>query len=88
LISSARPLDGRHTIELLDTRSAHGTIELWVDPTTYLPVQEIDIPSGQTAHSDQAIRTQYEWLPATQANLSELTPAGAIPPGFQPANSD
>jgi hypothetical protein len=40
------------------------------------------VPSS--ADSDQAIRTEYQWLPATQANLAELTPHGAIPPGFQP----
>jgi hypothetical protein len=81
-------VDGQQTIELRDTRFSHGTIELWVDPTTYLPVQEVDIPTGQTADSGQAIRTQYQWLPATQANLAELTPAGAIPSGFQPATGD
>jgi hypothetical protein len=40
------------------------------------------VPSS--ADSDQAIRTEYQWLAATQANLAGLTPHGAIPPGFQP----
>jgi len=29
-----------------------------------------------------AIRDDYKWLPATAANLSLLTPAGAIPAGL------
>ena len=81
-------IDGQQTLQLRDTRSQYGTIELWVDPSSYLPVQEIDIPTGQTANSVQSIQTRFEWLPATQANLAELTPAGAIPAGFQPATGD
>ena len=78
-------IDGQQTIVLRDTRQSGGTIELWVDPSSYLPVQEIDISTGQTADSPQSIRTRFQWLPATAVNLGELTPAGAIPAGFQPA---
>jgi len=35
--------------------------------------------------SDQAIRDDYRWRPATKANLRLLTPAGAIPAGFTQA---
>ncbi len=39
-------------------------------------------PQRVTPTSDQAIRDDYRWLPATQANLRLITPAGAIPAGF------
>jgi hypothetical protein len=80
-------VDGQQALALRDTSSQHGVIELWVDPSTYLPIQEIDIPTGASADSVQSIRTEDQWLPATQANLAELTPGGAIPPGFQPAST-
>jgi hypothetical protein len=35
-----------------------------------------------------AIRDDYRWLPATQANLRLLTPAGAIPAGFTQTSPD
>lgn len=81
-------VNDQQALELRDTRNQGGVIELWVDPTTYLPIQEIDIPTGAAADSVQSIRTEYQWLPATPANLAELTPGGAIPPGFQPASTD
>lgn len=87
LVGPAR-IDGQQTIALRETRSPYGTIELWVDPSNYLPVQEIDTPTGQTPDSVQSIRTQFQWLPPTKANLAELTPAGAIPPGFLPRTGD
>ena len=80
-------VNGQQALALRDTSSKYGVIELWVDPTTYLPIQEIDIPIGASADSDQSIRTEYQWLPATQSNLAELSPSGAIPPGFQPART-
>jgi hypothetical protein len=36
----------------------------------------------ESAASDRAIRDDYKWLPDTAANLSLLTPAGAVPAGF------
>ena len=57
-------------------------------PTTYLPIQEIDVPAGASVDSDQTIRTEYQWLPPTPANLAQLTLNGAIPPGFQLSHTD
>ena len=51
----------------------------------HLPIREIDTAPGVSPTSGQAIREDYRWLPATQANLRLLTPAGAIPPGFTQA---
>jgi len=74
-------VDGQRAIHLRE-HMAHGQVNLWVDPDSYLPIREIDTAPGMSQTSDQAIRDDYRWLPATQANLRLLTPAGAIPAGF------
>ena len=51
-------------------------------PATYLPIRTIETAPGESAASDQAIRDDYRWLPDTAADLSLLTPAGAVPAGF------
>jgi hypothetical protein len=53
-----------------------------VDPATYLPIRTIETAPGESVASDRAIRDDYKWLPTTAANLSLLTPAGAVPAGF------
>jgi hypothetical protein len=78
-------VDGQRAIHLTE-RMANGQINLWVNPDTYLPIREIDTAPGVSQTSDQAIRDDYRWLPDTQANLSLLTPAGAIPAGFTQAS--
>jgi hypothetical protein len=53
--------------------------ELWVDATTYLPLREtsdVDSPGMDTIDT-----SDYEYLPATPANLAKLTPT--IPAGFK-----
>lgn len=74
-------VDGQRTIHLREGMT-HGQVNLWVDPDSYLPIREIDTAPGVSQTSDQAIRDDYRWLPATKANLRLLTPAAAIPPGF------
>jgi hypothetical protein len=80
-------LDGRATVDgqtaiHLTEHLMGGLINLWVSPTTYLPIQEIDTARGVPPTSGQAIRHDYQWLPTTAANLRLLTPAAAIPAGF------
>jgi hypothetical protein len=77
-------VDGQRAIHLVE-RSDKGDINLWVDPDSYLPIREIDTAPGVSQTSPQAIRDDYRWLPAIQANLRLLTPAGAIPAGFTQA---
>jgi len=77
-------VDGQRAIHLRE-RMAHGQVNLWVDPDSYLPIREIDTAPGVSPTSDQAIRDDYRWLPSTQANLRLLTPAGVIPAGFTQA---
>jgi hypothetical protein len=79
-------VDGQRAIHLTEHLSG-GEINLWVNPDTYLPIREIDTAPGVSQTSDQAIRDDYLWLPATPANLRLLTPAGAIPAGFTPVSS-
>ncbi|HEX5301532.1 MAG TPA: sigma factor, partial [Streptosporangiaceae bacterium] len=66
--------DGQRAIHLREGMT-HGQVNLWVDPDSYLPIREIDTAPGVSQTSDQAIRDDYRWLPATKANLRLLTPA-------------
>jgi hypothetical protein len=75
-------VDGQRAIHLVQGSVKAGEIDMWVDPATYLPIRTIETAPGQSPGSDRAIRDDYEWLPDTAANLSLLTPAGAIPAGF------
>ncbi len=71
-------------IELEEGTTQAGIQYIWVDPTTYLPIREIDTAPCVSPTSDQAVRNDYEWLPATAANLQLLTASTAIPAGFTP----
>jgi hypothetical protein len=55
------------------------TSHLWVDAATYLPLRETDFygPSGMVSTGT----LDFEYLPATPANLAKLTPP--IPAGFK-----
>jgi len=75
-------VDGQRAIHLVQGSAQAGEIDMWVDPATYLPIRTIETAPGESAASDRAIRDDYTWLPDTAANLSLLTPAGAIPAGF------
>ena len=59
--------------------SSAGGITLWLDPHTYLPVQ-LAGSEASTGSKPAAVVIRFYWLPATQANLAQLT--GTIPPGF------
>ncbi len=75
-------VDGKRAIQLVQGSTETGEIDMWVDPATYLPIRTIETAPGESVTSDRAIRDDYKWLPETAANLSLLTPAGAIPAGF------
>lgn len=80
-------VDGQQAIHLTESGST-GTVNLWINPVTYLPIREIDTAPGESASSPQAIREDYRWLPATAANLRLITLAGAIPAGFRQVSPD
>ena len=75
-------VDGQRAIHLVQGSTKTGEIDMWVDPATYLPIRTIETAPGESTASDRAIRDDYKWLPGTAANLSLLTPAGAVPAGF------
>jgi hypothetical protein len=79
-------LNGRPAIEFtLHTTSKAGNIEswsfdhLWVDASTYLPLR--DTSDGGSTGFDTVTTIDYEYLPATPANLANLAPP--IPAGFK-----
>ena len=51
-------------------------------PSPICLFRTIETAPSESAASDRAIRDDFKWLPETAANLSLLTPAGAIPPEF------
>jgi hypothetical protein len=86
-------LAGRATVDRqaaihLTEHLAGGLINLWVSPTTYLPIREIDTAPGVPLTSGKAIRDDYRWLPATAANLRLITATAAIPAGFTQVSPD
>jgi len=62
-------IGGINAIKL--TGSTAGSITLWVDPTTYRPIQ---MTAGW-------VHSAFQWLPATPANLAQLQVS--VPAGFQ-----
>jgi hypothetical protein len=69
-------------------RPPDGTITLWIDPATYLPVQLLNVPRagsvgvflGPATGALLDMQAEFRWLPATPANLARLT--APIPAGF------
>ena len=74
-------VDGQRAIKLTEV-SARGVLYLWVDRATYLPIRTIGTAPGMSPTSDQAIREDYRWLPATPASLRLVSATPAIPAGF------
>jgi hypothetical protein len=75
-------VDRQRAIQLVQGSSQTGEIDMWVNPTTYLPIRTIDTAPGESGTSSRAIRDDYQWLPDTAVNMRLLTPTGAIPAGF------
>ena len=73
-------IDGRRALRLVSTTTTSGLrpvtklTTLWVDATTYLPIQ-----STSTGHVTD--KTVFAWLPATASNRAVLKIA--VPAGFQ-----
>lgn len=70
-------LNGRKVIEVAGNLPAKGgalSVVIWIDPATYLPLQQ------QTTMSGAKTITEFAWLAPTEANLAQLT--APVPPGF------
>jgi hypothetical protein len=74
-------VDGQQALELKQV-SAQGVLYLWINRATYLPIRTIGTARAMSPASDQAIRDDYRWLPATPANLRMVSATPAIPAGF------
>lgn len=74
------PVNGAAALHLrIGTTTRGYRIDLWVDKTTYLPVQEMDTATWEN-QGGPAVTTTYAWLPRTDENLARLVLTG--PPGF------
>jgi hypothetical protein len=70
-------LDGRQPVDGVDAMKMtgdHGTLTLWVNPATYLPVRIILLGPGQG-------QTDFRWLTPTAARLAQLNLP--VPPHFR-----
>jgi hypothetical protein len=68
--------DGRQRVDGIDavkltTENKSGRLALWIDPATYLPVRETELP-GRSAHGQQPVQTDFRWFPVTAASLAHL----------------
>jgi hypothetical protein len=58
---------------------------LWVDTQTYLPLRMTKLDSGPTNSPATSKVYEYQFLPATPANLAALTLT--VPSGYTEASS-
>ena len=73
-------IDGRDTLELRRTDLPAVADTVWVDATSYLPVRSrLSAPVGDGSVTTTST-VDYDFLPATPANLALLTPI--VPPGY------
>ena len=70
-IAGRARVDGVSTLKVVQRG---GSVTLWVDPATYLPVRLV-------AGTRQPIRTDSRWLPPTSTRLARLSLP--IPAGFR-----
>jgi hypothetical protein len=75
-------VDGQRAIELRSGSVKTGEQLIWINPSSFLPIREIDTAPRQSPANPQSIRNDYTWLPGTKANLRLLTASAAIPAGF------
>jgi hypothetical protein len=76
-------VDGRDTLHLrfVNTPDPIAVTDVWVESTTFLPVQDCFYRDGLIMPAEDAIRETYTWLPRTAENLAWLTLTP--PPGFK-----
>jgi hypothetical protein len=58
---------------------------LWVDTQTYLPLRQVKPDSGAMNYPETRKVYDYQFLPATQANLATLTLT--VPRGYKKTSS-
>lgn len=85
LTASGMRVVGRPTVdgaEAIELRSElRGTLTLWVDAHSYLPIREASTEAGGNP-ANPTITNEYTWAPATAKTLSALDGMFAVPAGF------
>jgi len=71
---------GRPAIEISVPAVAGLSVTLWVDAQTYLPLRMVKVDAGTTYPATRKVY-DYQFLPATAANLAPLT--APVPAGYQ-----
>lgn len=76
-------VDGQPTVELKTHTLGVTTLHLWVNASTYLPVQSVTTNPSVQPNSAKLSTTidQYSFLSSTPANLANLRVT--VPPGFR-----
>jgi hypothetical protein len=73
-VDGSQRVDGVDAIKLEPVNSAVNSV-IWIDPSTYLPVREV-----QFARTGNAVQFDFKWLQPDAANLANFTPP--VPSGF------
>ena len=75
-------VDGQPTVELKADAPGAPTLDLWVNASTYLPVQLVSTgPVGDPNSVDSTTVDHFSFLGPTQSNLANLQVT--VPPGFK-----
>lgn len=81
VIDDHATIDGRSAIEFSNPGNSTLSDQLWVDRRNYLPLQMVKLDSGATNSPATRKVYDYQFLPATPANMSRL--ALTIPSGYK-----
>ena len=74
VVNDHAAIDGRSAIEINTPGNPTLSVTLWVDAQTYLPLRMLKLDSGSTNNPETRKVHDYQFLPATPANLAALTP--------------
>jgi hypothetical protein len=84
VINGHAAIHGRSAIEISVPAVPTLRILLWVDTQSYLPLRLVKLDSGAANYPETRKVYDYQFLPATPANLAKLTLT--IPHGYQKAS--
>jgi hypothetical protein len=85
VVNDHAAVDGRRAIEISDSGNPTLSVLLWVDAQTYLPLRQVKLDWGSTNNPETRKVYDYQFLPATPANLATLSLA--VPRGYKKASS-
>ena len=85
VVNDHAAIDGRSAIEISPPGIPTLRVLLWVDAQTYLPLRMMKLDSGSTNSPVTRKVYDYQFLPATPANLATLTLT--VPRGYTKASS-